>query len=503
MRVHSGSGTVCRMRRRIAWILLTAGVAFGADMYAGGAVVAAAGRPLQVTVRVGAAVRPIPNSYVGFSAEWPELAAYEAGGPAFSRLLGLLSVAHEPVSLRLGGETADSTYWPIANERLPSKAYVVNRDYFVTLGQLARATRLSLSVDLNLAAQSPQMAQTVGRALRRWLPPTSVAGFEIGNEPDLYHSGYVGTMNISPGVGSPFDWALGYSANAYAGDFARYARALRAIWPNVRYAGPEQCSAQTDYVLHALHTRAMSMLTLHRYEFNTRGGLFSPNYPTQAKYLSAADTRGFAAKNRWFVSLARQAGIPVKVTEINDAVGDAPGLTNSFATALWGANTLFDLLAEGMDGVNVHLRLKYLNSPVTASSSGGLTANPLYYGMLLVTRTLGQGASLMRVATTGAPQDLSAWVVRASNGTMRALLVNGSGSDVVVRNRLGTAGAGTVMRLTASSPSATTDLQFAGRSLNSAGQWTGVSRVERVRSSHGVFAVSVPRYSAALLTAPR
>ena len=228
---------------------------------------------------------------------------------------------------------------------------MVNRDYFVTLGRLARATPLSLMVDLNLPAQSPQMAQTVGRALRRWLPPASVAGFEIGNEPDLYHAGYVGTMNISPGDGSPFDWALGYSANAYAGDFARYARALRAIWPNVRYAGPEQCSAQTDYVLHALHTGAMSMLTLHRYEFNTRGGLFSPNYPTQAKYLSAADTRGFAAKNRWFVSLARQAGIPVKVTEINDAVGDAPGLTNSFATALWGANTLFDLLAEGMDGV--------------------------------------------------------------------------------------------------------------------------------------------------------
>ena len=470
-------------------------------MGAGGELAAAAGNPLHVTVRVGTVRRQVPNPYVGFSVEWPELAAYEANGSAFARLIGLLSVAHQPVSLRIGGETADSTYWPTTTSRLPSKAYVANSDYFATLGQLARATPLSLMVDLNLAARSPAMAQTVGRALRRWLPPASVGGFEIGNEPDLYQAGYVGTMHISPGDGSPFDWALGYDANAYAGDFARYVRAVRSVWPNVRYAGPAQCSGQTDYVLATLRTRTMSTLTLHRYEFNARAGLFSPNYPTQAKYLSAADSRGFAAKDRWFVSTAHQAGIPVKLTEFSAAVGEAPGLTNSFATALWGANTLFDLLAQGMDGVNVHLRLKYLNSPVTASPSGGLSANPLYYGMLLVARTLGPGATLMNMATTAAPQDLSVWGVRDIHGTLRVLLVNTSAGDVVVKNRLGMRGDGTVVRLTAASPSATTDLQFAGRTLNSAGQWIGAGRVERVSGPSGVFTVSVPRYSAALLTA--
>jgi hypothetical protein len=496
------------MRRRFARALLIAGVAIGATMGAPivplvAASPAAVAHPLPVAVRVGPVARRIPQSYVGFSAEWPELAAYEARGPALARLLGLLSVAREPVSLRIGGETADSTYWPAAGSQVPSKAYVVGGDYFATLAQLARATPLRLMVDLNLVAQSPQMAQTVARALRRWLPPSSVAGFEIGNEPDLYHAGLVGTMNISPGDGSPFDWALEYSASAYAGDFARYVRALRSIWPNVRYAGPAQCSGQTDYVLDTLRTRAMSMLTLHRYQFNTRGGIFSPNYPTQAKYLSAADARGFAAKNRWFVGIARQAGIPVKVTEFNDAVGEAPGLTNSYVTALWGANTLFDLLAEGTDGVSVHLRLKYLNSPVTAEPSGGLRANPLYYGMLLVTRTLGPGSSLMRVATTGAPHDLTVWAVRDDRGTTRVLVVNGTASDVVASNRLGPGADGTVVRLTAPSPSATTGVRFAGRSLNSDGVWTGAYRSERVRGSGGVYPVRVPRYSAALLTVTR
>ena len=61
-------------------------------------------------------------------------------------------------------------------------------------------------------------------------------------------------------------------------------------------------------------------------------------------------------------------------------------------------------------------------------------------------------------------------------------------------------GAGTVQRMTAHSPSATTDLQFAGRSLNQTGQWTGIYQSERVRGSNGVFPVKMPHYGAALLT---
>ena len=58
----------------------------------------------------GTVERQIPNPYVGFSVEWPELAAYEANTSAFARLIGLLGVAHQPVSLLIGGETSDSTY---------------------------------------------------------------------------------------------------------------------------------------------------------------------------------------------------------------------------------------------------------------------------------------------------------------------------------------------------------------------------------------------------------
>ena len=52
--------------------------------------------------------------------------------------------------------------------------------------------------------------------------------------------------------------------------------------------------------------------------------------------------------------------------------------------------------------------------------------------------------------TTAASQDLShPRGVRDIHGTLRVLLVNTSASDVVVKNRLGIRGDGTVIRLTA------------------------------------------------------
>ena len=81
------------------------------------------------------------------------------------------------------------------------------------------------------------------------------------------------------------------------------------------------------------------------------------------------------------------------MTEFGSAIcGGRAGLTNTFATSLWAADTIFSLMAQGVDGVNVHLRQVYPNSALNASPAG-IAVNPLYYGMLLVTRTLGPARS--------------------------------------------------------------------------------------------------------------
>jgi hypothetical protein len=486
--------------RVLAFALITAGATIAGAAKAQ-TLTRSASQPVALNVQIDGLERSVPSSYLGFSVEWTELPAFEADIPAFARLLGRLSVAREPVPMRLGGETADNTYWAQPARKVPPNAYVVRRNYFTRLGQLARATPLSLVPDVNLAARSARMAQSLGRELRATVPTPSVTGFEIGNEPDLYPIGLVGNRFIKPGADSPFQWALRYRSSAYASDFARYVRALAAVWPHVYYAGPSQASGRTDYAHRTLRTGKLSMLTIHRYEFSACSGPDGPAYPSEKKYLSVAASRAFAARSQPFVAIAHTARIPVRVTEFGSAIcGGRVGLTNTFATALWAADTIFDLMAQGLDGVNVHLRQGYPNSALNASRAG-LTVNPLYYGMLLVTRTLGPGAQLLRVKTTPAAGNIAVWAVRDRRHVTRVLLLNESGRPARTDLIAGVSGHGTIQRLTAPAPSATTHIQFAGRSLTGTGGWTGASDTQPAPlTARGRFVISLPSYSAAILT---
>ncbi len=506
--VVSGCGTGLPVRAwTIVWarILALALVCAAATAGPGNArpLPRSANRIVSVGARIDGVQRIVPDSYLGFSLEWTELPAFESDTPAFARLLGQLSVAGQRVPLRVGGETADNTYWAQPKPKLPQNPYVVHGDYFTQLGELARATPLSLLFDLNLAARSPRMAQALSREVRQTVPSSSVTGFEIGNEPDLYIIGLVGPRFIKRGADSPFQWALHYGPAAYASDFGRYVSALQTVWPRVRYAGPSQASGRTDFARRTLKTGKLSMLTVHRYQFNACPGPTGPAYPSQSKYLSVAASRTFAARSEPLVTIAHRAGLPVRVTEFGSAIcGGRAGLTNTYATALWAADTIFNLMAQGIDGINVHLRESYPNSALNASSAG-IAVNPLYYGMLLVTKTLGSGAQLMRVTTTPANAGVAVFAVRDRGGATRVLLLNESRHDVSTKLSLGTLGDGTIERLTASAPGATTNVQFAGQSLDSTGNWTGTRQVEPASDAHGTFAVSIPRYSAALLTVPR
>jgi hypothetical protein len=464
----------------------------------------ATGKTVTMTARVDGVQRAVPDSYLGLSLEWTEAPAFEADPGAFGRLIGQLSVGGQPVPMRLGGETADNTWVSEGGSHPPRDAYVVSRDYFTRLGQLARATPLTLLFNVNLAAQSARMAQSLGRELRATVPSRSVSGFEVGNEPDLYRIGVIGNRFVKHSASSPFQWALRYGPAAYASDFADYVRALHAVWPHVSYAGPALISGRLDFARQTLSTGQLSMLTVHRYEFSACTGPSGPTYPSQQKYLSVAASRTFAARNQALVAMAHRARIPVRVTEFGSAIcGGRVGVTNTFATALWAADTIFELMAHGVDGVNVHLRQSYPNSALNASAAG-LTVNPLYYGMLLVTRTLGPGAQLLRVTTTPAVRNVAVWAVRDRRRTTRVLLLNESGRPARTSLTSGVSGRGTIQQLTAPGPNATTNLQFAGRSLTGTGSWAGAAQTAPApRTAGGAFVITVAPYSATILTVTR
>jgi hypothetical protein len=132
----------------------------------------------------------VPPSYFGISTEYWSLPNYERRLRLFSRVLSLLQVTGGgPLVLRIGGDSADRAFWNWSRGELLPRAFSLQSRSFAPTALLVQRLGLRLILDLNLMAARPAMAAAWARAAVRALPPGSLAGFEIGNEPDLYHLG--------------------------------------------------------------------------------------------------------------------------------------------------------------------------------------------------------------------------------------------------------------------------------------------------------------------------
>jgi hypothetical protein len=141
----------------------------------------------QATVIAGAATVSVPGTYFGLSTETWSIPLYAQHLSAFERVLSLLRVSGDgPLTLRIGGDSADESYWGVDRSKSPAAGLLLTRSWFAHTAALVRDVGLRLILDLNLAAEEPRMAGRWARAAMAELPPGSVVGFEIGNEPDLY-----------------------------------------------------------------------------------------------------------------------------------------------------------------------------------------------------------------------------------------------------------------------------------------------------------------------------
>ena len=144
---------------------------------------------------------------------------------------------------------------------------------------------------------------------------------------------------------------------------------------------------------------SLGMVTIHRYPYSgCIGRRHSRSYATIARVLSPAASTGMAAAMATLVDAAHDAGLPLRLTELNSVnCGGRPGVSDAFATALWAPDALFALLRAGIDGVNLHVRADAINAPF-ALTANGLDARPLLYGLILFARALGPDAQLVNVS---------------------------------------------------------------------------------------------------------
>lgn len=455
-----------------------------------------------------ASLRPllrVPPSFLGISTEYRTLPLLERRGGVLARVLRLLSVPGEgPLVLRIGGDSADHAFWhPTAG---PAWMFRLTPGWLARTRALVRATGIRVILDLNLVTGTAAGAARWARAAISGLPRRSVAGFEIGNEPDIY-SRRDWLARTAGRAESAITLPRTLSARRYDTRFRAYAAALARVAPGVPLLGPSLAKPASSRgwvrsLLAGPHP-GLGAVSAHVYPFTACARPGWRSYPTIARLLGWRGSAGIAQAVAPAARIAHRAGLPLRLTELNSVTcGGLAGVSDTFATALWAPGALFALLRSGIDGADVHVRAGTVNAAF-AIDRGGLQARPLLYGLILFARTLGPGGELVRVPVAALPAArLNVGAVRQADGELEALIVNHGPRAAAVVLRLAASGTATVQRLLAPTVGARAGVTLAGQHLGRAGRWHGADALRTVQPGAGGYALAVPRFSAALVSIP-
>lgn len=437
---------------------------------------------------------PVPRSFLGLSFEASALGelAGDGGRGNLVRLLRSLG----PGILRFGGITADQNVaWTDASTpRPPWASTVVDAAELRGIGELARRSGWRVILTVGIAHYEPAAAAREVAAARKALGPY-LAAVEIGNEPDAY--GKHGFRQMP------------WLAQGYEEEVTSYREAIAALAPGVPIAGPDVSGSGVfpEWGEEEALAQTPALLTGHHYPL----GCAQTPPPSIEALLSVATRVREAQSLATYLAVARRNAIPLRVDESGSvSCGGVPGVSDTFASALWATGYIAQLMSGGAAGVNLHGHLANCAgySPLCAPdplarASGRLQAQPVWYALLLASALLGTRPLPTAVAGEGSPN----LVVAAFSGrghSLRVVLADDEppGSrPLALRLQVGPGmGPATVLRLTAPSPQATSGVLLAGRAVSSGGSWRPPRRPETRRPRAGSLTVALAPSSAALVS---
>ncbi|HSC03052.1 MAG TPA: glycosyl hydrolase family 79 C-terminal domain-containing protein [Solirubrobacteraceae bacterium] len=451
-----------------------------------------------------------PAGFLGLSFEYSALEAYTgadptAPDPVFVQLLRNLAPGPgQPVILRIGGNSTDTTWWPVKGISRPRGVrYALTPTWLASVRALSTAVPARLIMGVNLAAGRPRVAAAEADAFLSGIGPSYVTAYEVGNEPDVY--------GVFPWYTSHrihvFARSPGYNLPAFIGELTRW----QATLPDLPLAGP--ALAELPWLsgiptLLAADPR-LRVVTIHRYALqgclNNPG---SPSYPSIANLLSDRSSTGLTDAIAPFVAAAHAAGAQFRVDELNSAalagcLGRA-GVSNTFASALWMLDTLFNLASIGVDGVNVHSLpgAGYELFTFRQSATGWQAfVHPDYYGMLMFAQAFPAGARLLPVREPAGP--VKVWATLGPDGHTRVTLINKDSRPHRIELQLPpSSAAAKLVWLRAPSADATGGVTLGGQSFGaetSTGA-LGAPQAQPVDQLFGSYAIELPPASAAVLT---
>jgi len=360
----------------------------------------------QAIVANGTAV-PVPSQFLGLAHEWaaPQigigaqlLMGDQASGvnTIYRQLLAnLTSYGSGPLVIRIGGDSTD-TFSTAQSIEAFKELNAYNGALFY------------LGVNLKTATLSE--AKAMASTYYQSMPPGSLLGLEIGNEPDLY----------------------GVPEAQFIANFTSWAAGIRSVTSSkLPILGPS-CSAWacnngvwTDDVMSTAIAGNVATFSQHQY---IEGQSPVPDALLQSSAYPNASTA------EALIAQTHQAGLPFRLGEWNSDWAAYTTVSSQFQSALWAIKSLYLYASWGADGVNIFGNLDGNNGynmiqfDVAQGSPNVYTLDqvfPLYYGALAFQMGTGHQAQVYPVnVTAGTSSAVSAFDTIDSTGTERMTLIN-------------------------------------------------------------------------------
>ena len=361
---------------------------------------------------------------------------------------------------------------------------VVNAAVIEDLGEFLDATGWKLIWGLNLGRGTPQQAVEEAQAVAASAKGKLLA-LEIGNETDLFDRAHR---------------PQSYGYEQFHEEYRRYRDAVRAKLPNVPFAGPDVV-IKTDWVTRfaADEGRDIKLLTHHYY---AEGPPKNPASTIENLLRGDEKLTRILAQCR---SASRSANLPYRICETNSCFGGGkPGVSDTFASALWVLDFLFTLATADASGVNLETGVNQHGfvssySPIGDDEHGNYSAKPLYYGMLAFAQA--SRGRRVKVQYDAGNLNVKAYAVLGEDTRLSVTLINkeaSQGVEVSIVGRRAFAG-GSLLRLTAPSLESKGEVTLGGATVAADGQWTA-SRREQLAIRRRECVIPVPAASAAFVT---
>ncbi|KAJ3928389.1 MAG: glycoside hydrolase family 79 protein [Lentinula lateritia] len=290
-----------------------------------------------------------------------------------------------PAEIRIGGITADSTFWDPSLEAaifnfVDNTGALINTTIGWEFWDAARELLpegTQITVNLNLESLNFTGALAVAESAVQGLP-NQVAAFEIGNEPDHYFSF---TAKNYSNIWEPWSTNISSALNFTTPKFQLAATADDPLWPYNTIAADAQLDCVSALAAGVDDANTVEWCSEHTYQYSvcdpTRTAIATlpnlVNHTRLAQYLDLWQPRIQSVRKQ----LGSQAFVIGEYNSVSCSGRD--GVSNTFGQALWLLDTIFYAASLNVSRLYLHQGGPLALQSATQLNKGGFSFYDLWY----------------------------------------------------------------------------------------------------------------------------